>query len=150
MNKNLPKWLPYVIAGLVVIVIIVIIFSTTGRRTQETAAPAEAPSTVASTPAPAQPVQKTPDEEAYEKARDLYYEGKYKEAIDAYRKFIQDFPKSDYADDAQYEIAMCYEFMEDYKKAIEEYEKLLKNYPNSEYVDGAKASIEYLKEYIKK
>lgn len=149
MNKNLPKWLPYVIVGLVVIIVIAIIISNTGKKPQETAVPSESPTSVASTPAPAQPVQKSPDEEAYEKARDLYYEGKYKEAIEAYRKFIQDFPKSEYADDAQYEIAMCYEFMEDYKKAIEEYEKLIKNYPNSEYVDGAKASIEYLKEYTK-
>ncbi|HPU44328.1 MAG TPA: tetratricopeptide repeat protein, partial [Dictyoglomaceae bacterium] len=83
---------------------------------------------------------------AYEKARDLYFEGKYKEATAEYQKFLKDYPKSEWADDAQYELGLCYEFMEDYKKAIEEYQKLIKNYPNSEYVESAQSSIEYLKE----
>lgn len=149
MKQKFPKWSPYAAVGLVLVIILVIIFSTTGKRpVEETTASREAPSATAPEPKTDE-VAKTPDEEAYDKARNLYYEGKYKEAIEAYRKLIKDYPKSEYGDDAQYEIAMCYEFLEDYKKAIEEYEKLIKNYPNSEYVDGAKSSIEYLKEYAK-
>uniref|UniRef100_A0A7C3MMR5 Tetratricopeptide repeat protein n=1 Tax=Dictyoglomus thermophilum TaxID=14 RepID=A0A7C3MMR5_DICTH len=146
MNKNLPKWFPYVIVVIIMVIIIGVIISTTGKKAPEQGSTPE-------TPAVTSPVEtvkeKTPDEEAYEKARELYYDAKYKEAIEAYRKFIKDFPDSEYADDAQYEIALSYEFLEDYKKAIEEYEKLIKNYPNSEYVESAKSSIDYLKDYLK-
>lgn len=65
---------------------------------------------------------------------------KYTEKIEILRSLTQQYPYSDYADDAFYEIARA-ELLQDHNtEAIEAYQYLLENYPNSSH--AATASLE--------
>jgi len=77
----------------------------------------------------------------------LYYEGEYEKAIEEYRAFLEQYPDSEWADDAQYDIASSYEYLEQYEEAINEYQKLIDEYPDSDLAESAQWSIDYLKSY---
>lgn len=65
---------------------------------------------------------------------------KYAKKVNVLTTLTQEYPYSDYTDDAFYEIARA-ELQQDHnEEAIEAYQALLKNYPNSNY--AAKASLE--------
>lgn len=80
----------------------------------------------------------------YEKIRQLFVDGELEKAIEELTKFIEKYPKSDWADDAQFDIAQCYEHMGEKEKAVKEYQKLVDKYPKSDLVNTAQYAIDLL------
>ncbi|MCX7003630.1 MAG: outer membrane protein assembly factor BamD [bacterium] len=71
----------------------------------------------------------------------------YKEAIEIYRKILDNAPHSDVAAAAQYSLAQAHIGDDDYEPAKSELEKLMKNYPTSQLVDDAAFQVGYI-EYL--
>ncbi len=71
----------------------------------------------------------------------------YKEAIEIYRKILDNAPHSDVAAAAQYSLAQAHIGDDDYEPAKIELEKLIKNYPTSQLVDDAAFQVGYV-EYL--
>ena len=73
----------------------------------------------------------------------IYYNmGYYNNAIITFTQLINDYPESEYADNAQYYIGYCYEKkLGYYIQALLEYQKLLENYSDSEFADDAQLGI---------
>ncbi len=73
----------------------------------------------------------------------IYYDSsEYTNALTTFQQLVNDFPDSQYADDAQYYIAYINEKkLGYYIQALLEYQKLIDNYPNSSYVDDAQLGI---------
>ena len=69
----------------------------------------------------------------------IYYDMEdYNNAITTFQQLINDYPDSEYADDAQYYIGSINEKkLGYYIQALLEYQKLIDNYPNSEFADDA-------------
>ena len=69
----------------------------------------------------------------------IYYNMEdYNNAITTFQQLINDYPDSEYADDAQYYIGYINEKkLGYYIQALLEYQKLIDNYSNSEYADDA-------------
>ena len=69
----------------------------------------------------------------------IYYNMEdYNNAITTFQQLINDYPDSEYADEAQYYIGSINEKkLGYYIQALLEYQKLIDNYPNSEYADDA-------------
>lgn len=65
---------------------------------------------------------------------------KYGEKANVMEHLVNDYPRSDYADDALYEIARAQLQDENNQEAISAYNRLITNYPNSNY--ARKASLE--------
>jgi TolA-binding protein len=73
----------------------------------------------------------------------IYYNMEdYNNAITTFQQLINDYPDSEYADDAQYYIGYINEKkLGYYIQALLEYQKLIDNYPNSEFADDAQLGI---------
>lgn len=73
----------------------------------------------------------------------IYYDsGEYTNALTAFQQIINDFPDSQYADDAQYYIGYINEKkLGYYIQALLEYQELINNYPDSSYTDNAQLGI---------
>ena len=85
-----------------------------------------------------------PDKEsAYAAAYELFKDGKFDKARDAFQNFLKQFPDTEYSDNAQFWVGECYYFEKKYENAILEYEKVAKNYP-----DGDKVPYALLKQGI--
>ena len=69
----------------------------------------------------------------------IYYNMEdYNNAITTFQQLINDYPDSEYADEAQYYIGSINEKkLGYYIQALLEYQKLIDNYPNSEFADDA-------------
>lgn len=66
------------------------------------------------------------------------------DAVEKFKKLIEEFPNSDLADDAMYNIALSYFNMDQFEKAIEELKLLINKYPN-----GTIAALDNTKEFGK-
>ncbi|MBM3211995.1 tetratricopeptide repeat protein, partial [Candidatus Poribacteria bacterium] len=64
-------------------------------------------------------------------------ENKYLEAITEYSKVLQNYPASEYTDDALFEIGRCYQLLGKHDKEEEALQKLVQSYPNSDLADNA-------------
>jgi tol-pal system protein YbgF len=73
----------------------------------------------------------------YEEAFRLYRARDYRGAIDRFRPFLQNYPDSDYADNAQFWIGECYFKLEDYEQAVLTFDEVAKNYPDGNKVPDA-------------
>jgi len=75
----------------------------------------------------------------------IYYDSvDYENALTAFQQLVNDFPDSQYADDAQYYIGYIYEKKLGccyYIQALLEYQELINNYPDSSYADDAQLGI---------
>jgi len=71
----------------------------------------------------------------------------YTEAIEIYRKILDNAPHSDVAAAAQYSLAQAHIGDDDYEAAKSELEKMIKNYPTSQLVDDAAFQVGYV-EYL--
>src|SRR3546814_14352844 len=92
--------------------------------------PADASSSVTATVAPTlEPAGPGSEAQDFEKAQALYQAGRYKEAFDAYEKFLQAYPKSSHAPDAQYALGYKQFSLKKYKAAMNTQQKLIKQYP---------------------
>jgi TolA-binding protein len=83
---------------------------------------------VASTPEPAKNSQ---EYQLLELAHGLAKEAKYKDAFNAYDKFLKDYPNSAYAPDAMYGLGYAQFALKNYKSAMATQQKLLDAHPDS-------------------
>ena len=78
----------------------------------------------------APPTVDSPESEtAYREAFALLKAGSYEEAIAAYRVFIEQYPSSQYADNAQYWLGESFYVMRQFDPAIAEYQQLVQAFP---------------------
>jgi len=87
-------------------------------------------------PSPTQPAVKS-EKDFYDEAMALYKEGKYQEAIEAFKDFLGKYPTSELADNAQFWIGESYMAMKQYEKAILAYQEAIKKYPDGNKVPNA-------------
>jgi len=73
----------------------------------------------------------------------IYYDSaEYTNALTTFQQLINDFPESQYADNAQYYIGYINEKkLGYYIQALLEYQELINNYPDSSYADDAQLGI---------
>jgi tol-pal system protein YbgF len=79
----------------------------------------------------------TADLQAYDRALKLYREGRYEDAIEGFKAFLRNYPKSDRSDNAQFWIAECHMRLKQYEQAILAYQGVIKNYPGGNKVPNA-------------
>ncbi len=97
-------------------------------------APAAAPAPGANAASAASAANEAKD---YASAQALSSSGKYREAFDAYEKFLQTYPNSSIVPDAQYSLGYTQFSLKNYKAAIATQQKLIKQYPDSPKVPDA-------------
>ncbi len=78
---------------------------------------------------------------AYDAAQVLLKEAKYKEAFDAFDKFIQNYSSSKQVPNAQYGLGYAQFSLKNYKAAIATQQKLIMQFPDSTKVPDAKFNI---------
>jgi len=106
--------------------------------------PVPPPGAVAATPPAAAPAPAPGDKNgkaAYSAAFNTLKEGKYQQAIMAFKSFQQNYPESVYAANAQYWLGEAYSVSRDYKSALAEFQKVIAQYPESNKVEGAMLKI---------
>ena len=81
---------------------------------------------------------------AYGKAFELLKEGRYAQSIESFSKFLKDFPKSQYTDNAQYWLAEANYVSREYSVALDEFMKLIAEHPESSKIPGAQLKIGYV------
>jgi tol-pal system protein YbgF len=83
----------------------------------------------------------------YSSAQRAFKEGRYEDSRRDFQKYLELYPKAEYADNAQFWISESYYVDGKFEKAILEYEKLLKAYPSSDKVPAAmmKQAFSFLK-----
>jgi len=90
---------------------------------------------------PAAPPSESPPildpEDPYAAAYNLYKEKRYAESRDAFKKFLQQFPQTEYSDNAQFWIGESYYKEENYEEAILAYEEAIKKYPQGNKIPDA-------------
>lgn len=79
-----------------------------------------------------------PVEERYAKAKALYDDGDYLEAIEEFKVITVQFQGSDYGDDAQYYLAECRFIRDEFILAAAEYDNLVRLMPGSPFVNIAR------------
>ncbi len=99
-------------------------------------APAPGPG-AAPEPAPPEETLPSGEEELYERARSLFGDKRYEEAMAAFKTFLERHPESDRADNAHFWIGECHMAMEQFEQAILSYQKVIKDYPKGNKVANA-------------
>jgi tol-pal system protein YbgF len=101
-----------------------------------TSAPAPSPA-----PAPRQSEAPTPtsggEVQDYEEAFRVYRLGDYEVAIDRFRAFLQNYPSSDYADNALFWMGECHVKLGDQERAVLTFQDVVKQYPDGNKVPDA-------------
>jgi tol-pal system protein YbgF len=75
--------------------------------------------------------------EGYRRALQSYRDGQANQAIQQFRDYLRNNPKSDLSDNAQYWIGESYYSKSDYNRAIIELNEVLLKYPQGDQVPGA-------------
>lgn len=88
-------------------------------------------------------------EKAYQKAYQTLQKGEYLSAIDLFKKFLKQYPRGEYADNAQYWLAEAYYVRRDFQQAREEFNKIRNEYPRSSKLRDALLKIGFI-EYEEK
>lgn len=73
----------------------------------------------------------------YDTALQLFRAGQYLDAMEAFKKFLREFPEHNLAGNAQYWIGECLLAMGKKKEAILAFDKVVKGYPNSPKIPSA-------------
>ena len=76
-------------------------------------------------------------EAAYNACYKVFKEGQYVKAREEFLKFMKQYPKTAYSDNAQFWIGETWYVEEKYERAIVEYEKVVKDYPSGDKVPYA-------------
>lgn len=82
--------------------------------------------------------------EQYQQALDILREGRYMQAAEAFRGFLQVHPDSAYAGNAQYWLAESYYVTRQFPQALEEFGKVVEAYPDSNKVADARLKIGFI------
>lgn len=69
--------------------------------------------------------------EIYLQAFGDYASGRYPQAVEGFRRFLQLFPTNSYASNARFWLGDCYFNQQDYAKAIETFQQGLNDYPQA-------------------
>lgn len=95
----------------------------------------------AAAPAPVAPppraVVSGDEQQSYDSAFALLKQGRYEQAIQAFRDFLGRYPQTPLADNAQYWVAQANYVLRNQKLALEEFGRLVSAYPHSDKVPDA-------------
>ena len=80
---------------------------------------------------------KTDPKTAYIACYKFFKDGQYAKAREEFQKFLKQYPKTTYSDNAQFWIGETWYVEEKYEKAIVEYEKVIKGFPTGDKVPYA-------------
>ena len=80
---------------------------------------------------------KTDPKTTYNACYKLFKDGQYTKAREEFQKFLKQYPKTTYSDNAQFWIGETWYVEEKYEKAIVEYEKVIKGFPAGDKVPYA-------------
>ncbi len=86
---------------------------------------------------PAQAATSATGADAYRKSFDLLKKGQYDQSIQAFRRFLNDYPQSPYAANAQYWLAEANYVRRSYDAALVEFKKAINLYPQSPKIPDA-------------
>jgi tol-pal system protein YbgF len=91
---------------------------------------------------PAQPpvIKESPtlsEDQLYESTLATFKGAEYEEALVGFRRFVEQYPGSDLADNAQFWIGECYMGLKQYEQAILAYQEVIKKYPKGNKVPNA-------------
>jgi tol-pal system protein YbgF len=120
------------------------------------AAPTDQTASISSEPPPgprmpataAVPAVTPPDPQkeaqAYQGAFNLLKQGRYGESINAFSRFLKDYPGGEYEDNAQYWLAEASYVNRDFETALREFIKIPESYPTSPKIPGAMLKMGYI------
>ena len=109
-------------------------------KNNEAAAPSTEANSAATQPTK-EVVSDNSEAKAFDGAQDLLKSGKYKEAFEAFDKFIQNNSSSKQLPDAQYNLGYAQFSLKNYKAAMATQQKLVAQFPDSPKVPDAKFNI---------
>ena len=104
---------------------------------EEVAATAAQQPTGPTTGAGVPPPSADPADQLYNEGKQAFDSGNYVKARQRFEQLIQQYPKSNMADNAQFWVAEIFYREKWYEKAILEYQKVIENYPNGNKVPAA-------------
>jgi len=107
------------------------------RSPDDSGEPAAAP------PAQGASTDNAASQAAYSAAFGMLKAGQYEDSIAAFNAYLQQYPYSQYADNAQYWLGEAYYVLRQFEPAIEQYQKLVTNYPDSQKQSHALLKIAY-------
>ena len=86
----------------------------------------------------------TPESEAvYREAFGMLKAGQYEQSINAFTRYLRQYPNGQYADNAQFWLGEAYYVTRRYEPAIVQYQKLIANYPDSQKQAHALLKVGY-------
>lgn len=80
---------------------------------------------------------KSKEQTLYDLSLNFFRREKFEQAIDGFRRFLEDHPKSDLADNAQFWIGECYMGLKQHEQAILAYQDVIKKYPKGNKTPNA-------------
>lgn len=87
--------------------------------------------------------------EIYDSAMELYYKGKYREAMERFSTLVQSFPASQLVSYSHYMIGQCFLRMEMYDEAIQRFESYIKAYPKGDRVIDSEQGLKMASEKLR-
>jgi tol-pal system protein YbgF len=82
-------------------------------------------------------VPKSDELALYETSMSFFREGKFEQAMDGFKDFLREYPKSNRTDNAQFWVGECYMSLRQYEQAILAYQKVIKKFPKGNKVPNA-------------
>jgi tol-pal system protein YbgF len=86
---------------------------------------------------PVEGVQGSDEQYIYDSSLAQYNDGQFNEALSGFKKFLEQYPKSDLADNAQFWIGESLMGLREYEQAILAFEDVMKKYPKGNKVGNA-------------
>ena len=87
--------------------------------------------------------------EVYESAMELFYKGRYQEAIEGFSKLIQSFPTSRLVSYSHYMMGQSFLKMEKYEEAVQKFGYYLKTYPEGDRARESEQGLRVAREKVR-